>query len=350
VQENDPAWVPPLLIDQKSFFESNKHPFYDHGTVASFLARSSDTGELLGRICAVQNTAHNQFHSDKTGFFGFFECVHDSEVAGCLLDTAAAHLRDLGLDTIRGPMNFSTNEECGMLIEGFETPPAIMMTHNPPYYNDLLSACGYVKAKDLIAYEMAEGELSPRILKLGGKLESRLDLDFRFFDKSNFWDEVKKFREIYSQAWLANWGFVPMTDREINVMAKNLKMIFDPALILFATAKNGKAVGFALALPDMNVLLKKINGRLFPTGIVTLLAGRKKITRARVLAMGVLPEYRKRGIDAVMYLKIYESALKAGYNWGEFSWILEDNKLMNEAASAIGARAYKTWRIWEKPL
>lgn len=350
VQGNDPNWIPPLLIDQKSFFDSAKHPFYEHGAVASFLAKSPENGKTVGRISAIHNSAHNRFHNDRVGFFGFFESVNDVETASALLDTAASHVKNLGLDTLRGPMNFSTNEECGMLIDGFDTPPAIMMTHNPPYYNDLLERCGFLKARDILAYEMREGDITERLLQLARKLESRLNLRFAFFNKSDFWGEVNKFRYLYNRIWEANWGFVPMTDNEINAMAKNLKLILDPALILFVTTNEGEPIGFSLALPDLNVLLKKINGRLFPTGLFTLLAGRRKIDRARVLAMGVLPEFRQRGIDAVIYLKTYESGLHAGYNWGEFSWVLEDNKNMNEAALSMGSRPYKKWRIWEKQL
>jgi GNAT superfamily N-acetyltransferase len=350
VQADDPAWVPPLLIDHKSFFDKAKHPFYEHGSVESFLARSPETGEIVGRISAIQNSAHNRFHEDKVGFFGFFESVNDLETAQALLEAASEYTKNLGLDTLRGPMNFSTNEECGMLIEGFETPPAIMMTHNPPYYNDLLERCGFTKARDLLAYEMREEDITDRLLQLAKKLESRLNVQFRFFDKSDFWGEVNKFRNLYNRIWESNWGFVPMTDKEIDVMAKNLKLIVDPNLILFVTTNDGTPIGFSLALPDLNVLLKKINGRLFPTGLFTLLTGRSRLNRARVLAMGVLPEYRQRGIDAVMYYKTYESGRKAGYNWGEFSWVLEDNKNMNDAALAMGAHPYKKWRIWEKKL
>jgi len=350
VQASDPEWVPPLLFDQKPFFDSAKHPFYEHGAVESFLARSPDNGEVVGRISAIHNSAHNRFHNDQVGFFGFFESVNDVEVASALLKTASDYVKNLGLDTLRGPMNFSTNEECGMLIEGFDTPPAVMMTHNPPYYNDLLEACGFSKAKDLLAYAMQEGDITDRLLTIARKLESRLNLNFTFFDKGDFWGEVNKFRDLYNQIWESNWGFVPMTDREIDAMAKNLKLVLDPALILFVTTKEGKPIGFSLALPDLNVVLKKINGRLFPTGLLTLLTQKGNINRLRVLAMGVLPEYRQRGIDAVLYYKTHESALNAGYNWGEFSWILEDNKNMNDAAVSMGSHAYKKWRIWEKQL
>ena len=348
MQGSDPAWVPPLLIDQAARFKRN-YPFYEHGEVESWLARSS-SGQTVGRICAIVNRAHNDFHKDKVGFFGFFETVNDAAVARALLDTAGNWLRERGFDTIRGPVNFTTNDECGMLIDGFDTPPVIMMTHNPPYYNDLVAACGFVKARDLYAYQMFEGQISDRIMALAPKLAARLKIRIRPFNKKDFWGEVKRIEDIYDGAWEHNWGFVPMTPKELKLMAQTLKLGYDPRIIQFAETEDGKTVGFSLALPDIHVILKKMNGRLFPTGIFKLLAGRKKINRARVVMMGMLPEYRRRGIDSLLYYHAYTSGTHVGYNWGEFSWILEDNVMMNEAARNMGADLYKTWRIWEKPL
>ena len=251
---------------------------------------------------------------------------------------------------MRGPMNFSTNEECGLLIDGFDTPPAVMMTHNPPHYAKLIESAGLKKCKDLFAYQMFEGDLSDRVRAIGRKLEERLEIKFRFFDSKDFNGEVERFKTIYNSAWEQNWGFVPMTDAEIDVMAEGLKMVLDPRLIQFAETADGQAVGFILALPDLNVIFKKLNGSLFPFGIVRLLLGKRKISRARVLAMGVLPQYRKKGIDTVFYLRAYEAGTKVGYNWGEFSWILEDNEMMNSAAQSMGAKPYKTWRIYDKSI
>jgi GNAT superfamily N-acetyltransferase len=348
VQAADPAWVPPLLIDQASRFKKN-FPFYEHGEVQSWLACSPD-GTVTGRISAIVNRAHNDFNHDKVGFFGFFDAVNDVETAGALFDAASEWLKAHGMDTVRGPMNFSVNEECGMLIDGFDTPPAIMMLHNPPYYNTLAAACGFVKAQDLYAYQMSEGQISDRVKNLVPKLTERLKIRIRPFNKKDFWGEVQRVEELYNQAWEANWGFVPMTHRELKLMAQTLKLVYDPRLICFAETPDGKPVGFSLALPDIHVLFKKMNGRLFPTGLFKLLAGKKKIHRARVLLMGVLPEHRKRGIDILLYAHTYQSGVAAGYNWGEFSWILEDNIMMNEAARSIGADRYKTWRIWDRRI
>lgn len=337
-----------MLVDQKSRF-SPKNPFYEHGEVESYLARRAN-GEVAGRICAVVNRAHNEFHKDRVGFFGLFESVNEPAVARALFEHAGRFLKDRGLTSMRGPMNFSVNEEIGMLVEGFDTPPVIMMTHNPPYYNELMAASGFTKAADVLAYQLSKGELSDRVLRIGEKLESRLHVRIRPFNPKDFWNEVQRVIDVYNQAWEANWGFVPMTEREVKALAESLKFIYDPRFIFFAETDEGKPVGFSLALPDVHVLLKKLNGRLLPFGIFKLLAGRKKIERLRILLLGVSPAYRGRGIDTVFYCRTYQAGLRAGFNWAEFSWVLEDNKLMHDAALAMGAVPYKRWRIWEKSL
>jgi len=340
--------VPPLLFDQRQLF-SPKHPFHKHALVKHFLA-VDESAKIKGRISAVVNSAHNDFWKDRVGFFGFFESENDHAVAGALLSAAEEFLKKQGLDTMRGPMNFSTNEECGLLVDGFDTPPAVMMTHNPPYYSSLLESAGLEKVKDLLAFQMFEGDLSDRVIDIGRKLEQRMDIRFRFFKTNDFAQEVERFKAVYNSAWEENWGFVPMTNDELDVMAKNFKLVLDPRLIQFAETSDGQVVGFILALPDLNVIFKKLNGSLFPFGIFRLLLGKHKVGRARVLAMGVLPQFRKRGIDTVLYLRAYEAGTAAGYKWGEFSWVLEDNELMTSAAKAMGSRAYKTWRIYEKRI
>jgi ribosomal protein S18 acetylase RimI-like enzyme len=341
--------VPPLLIDVKSRF-SPKYPFYAHGEVESYLARAGKNHEVVGRVCAVVNHLHNEFHKDKVGFFGFFDCVNDPEIARALLDHAGIFLKGRGLTSVRGPMNFSTNDEIGMLVDGFDTPPTVMSNHNPPYYNDLMAACGFVKANDLYAYEMFQGEISERVMSIGEKLEKRNRIRVRTFNTKDFWGEIDRIFEIYNSAWEANWGFVPMTKEELKLIADTLKFIYDPRMVFFAETDAGKPIGFCLSLPDIHVILKKMNGRLFPTGIFKLLLGLKKIHRLRVWGMGVHRDYRGLGIDTIFYCRTYKQGTELGYNWAEFSWILEDNKPMNDAARALGGKPYKTWRIWEKPL
>lgn len=349
MQASDPAWVPPLLIDTKSRF-NRKNPFYEHGEVESYIARDRKSGEPLGRVCAVINHLHNEVHQDKVGFFGFFECTRNLDVARALFDHAGNFLSARGFNVMRGPMNLSVNDEIGMLIEGFDTPPVIMMTHNPPFYNELVERCGFVKAKDVLAYQMSREDISERLSQVGDKLLARMKLRIRRIDKKNFWADVNRICEVYNTAWSANWGFVPMTQSELKVLAETLKLVYDPRLVFFAENDEGKTVGFSLTLPDINVLLKRMNGRLLPTGIFKLLLGLRKIDRVRVLLMGVNPEFRGRGVDAAFYYLSYKIGTEAGYNWGEFSWVLEDNRLMNEAAQSIGAKPYKKWRIWDKTL
>jgi GNAT superfamily N-acetyltransferase len=349
VQGSDPAWVPPLLIDIQSRFNP-KYPFYEHGEVASYLACRTQDGPVVGRICAIVNRLHNETHKDKVGFFGFFESENDPDVAVALLEEAADYLRSRGCDTIRGPMNFSINDEIGMLIDGFDTPPTVMSNHNPPYYNELMQACGFVKANDLLAYEMSYGQIDERVLRIGAKLEQKNKLRIRNFNKHDFWGEVDRVFEVYNNAWEANWGFIPMSHDEIKLIAQTLRLVYDPRLVFFAENEAGKPVGFCLSLPDINVIVKKMNGRLLPLGILKMLFGLRKINRLRVWGMGVHRDYRGRGIDTVFYCRTYKTGTALGFNWGEFSWILEDNKPMNDMALAMGSHPYKRWRIWEKQL
>ena len=346
IYRGDPNWVPPLLIEQRFLFNKAKHPFYEHGDVQPFLVRRN--GRAVGRIAAIVNRAHNEFHNDTVGFFGFFESVDDDETAQALLRTAEDFVRARGLTVLRGPMNFSTNEECGLLYEGFDRPPVVMMTYNPRYYIRLLEDAGFQKAKDLLAYQMTRPDVSERLCRMGAALEKRTHLKIRQINMKDFWGDVWRVRDIYNKAWENNWGFVPMTEAEFHKLAKDLKLIIDPSLVWFAENSDGQPVGFSLALPDINQALAKVNGRLFPFGMFKLLRCKKHIDGVRVLAMGVIPEYRRRGVDAVFYWRTYEEGVKKGHTWGEFSWILEDNEPMKEAATMIGAKPYKTYRIYER--
>jgi len=346
VYRGDSNWVPPLIVDQRFLFDKTKHPFHEHGEVQPFLARRN--GRIVGRIAGIINRAHNEFHKDTVGFFGFFESIDDMEVARALFQAAGDFVKERGMTTLRGPMNFSTNEECGLLCEGFDRPPAVMMTYNPRYYIRLLEDAGFQKAKDLLAYQMTRPDLSERLQRLGPALEKRLQLQVRKLSMKNFWVDVWRFRDIYNKAWESNWGFVPMTDGEFEKLAKDLKLIVDPDLVWFAENSDGQPVGASLALPDVNQALAKVNGRLFPFGLLKLLYYKKRVNGVRVMAMGVIPEYRRRGVDVVFYWRTYEEGVKKGHTWGEFSWILEDNEPMKEAAAMIGAKPYKIYRIYER--
>ncbi|MFH1010195.1 MAG: N-acetyltransferase [bacterium] len=348
VYRGDSNWVPPLLVDQRFLFDKTKHPFYEHGEVQPFLARRD--GRVAGRIAGITNRAHNEFHKDTVGFFGFFESIDDTEVARALFQAAGDFVKARGMTALRGPMSFSTNEECGLLYEGVDGPPVVMMTYNPRYYIRLLEDAGFQKAKDLLAYQMTQPDLSERLQRLGPALEKRLRLHVRKLNMKNFWADVWRFRDIYNKAWESNWGFVPMTDAEFEKLAKDLKLIVDPDLVWFAENSDGQPVGASLALPDINQALAKINGRLLPFGLLKLLYHKRRVNGVRVMAMGVIPEYRRRGVDVIFYWRTYSEGTKKGHTWGEFSWILEDNEPMKEAATMIGARPYKTYRIYERSI
>ncbi len=349
IYQGDPNWVPPLILDMKNMLNPRKNPFFLHARVELFLARRNS--EVVGRVAAIVNDNHNQFHNEKAAFFGFFESIDDPDVAAALLEQVEEWGRREGMSVVRGPMNFSTNDTCGLLIDGFDSPPVIMMPYNPPYYIDLLEKAGYTKAKDLYAYFMDhKTPLSPRVVKVAEKAMHDEGLTLRSLNMKEFDAELARVKAIYNSAWERNWGFVPMTDEEFSHMAKELKPIVDPDLVLIAEV-GGEPAGFALCLPDYNQILRRINGRLLPFGIFRLLWNKRRINGLRVLTLGVTPKYRQsRAIAPSFYRSIYEVGIRKGYVWGEFSWILEDNVLMNRALKLLGARHYKTYRIYEKAL
>jgi GNAT superfamily N-acetyltransferase len=353
VYRGDPNWVPPLISDVMKMLDPHHHPFHEHAEVQCFLARRGGggpgAGQVLGRIAAIVNRAHNEFQGERTGFFGFFDVLPDPRIPPFLLRAAADWLKERGMERMRGPANFSSNEEWGLLVDGFDRPPMVMMTYNPPAYAGYLEDFGLVKAKDLVAYYM-EGDAPPeRLTRLADRIEKSVNVRVRSLDKSRFREEVEKVREVYNSAWEKNWGFVPMTPAEIDHMAKELKPVFDPELILFAEV-DGKPIGFAMALPDLNQALKKANGHLYPFGLVKMLLAARKIHALRVLTLGLVKEYRRKGIDTLMYLRLFQNGLKRGHRAGEFSWILEDNLPMRQALDNMGARVYKTYRLYDYPL
>jgi len=348
IYRSDPNWVPPLISQQKATFDKRKHPFFEHSSADFFLARRGK--EAVGSIVAILNNRHNEVHHEHVGFFGFFETVPDYAVAKALLDKVMDWAREKKLDYVRGPENYSQNEVCGLLVDGFDTPPVIMMAHNPPYYKDYLERYGFTKAMDLWAYCMDKGTpISERVIRVVDRIKARSPVTFRTINKKKLDEEIEKVKFVYNHAWEKNWGFVPLTDREIDYIAEELKPIIDPDIVFFAEL-DGKPIGFSLAVPDINQALIKLNGRLFPFGIFKLLYHSRKINRLRVIIMGVIPEYRGKGIDSVFYLETYRKGIAKGYHWGEFSWILENNDPMNTALRNIGAKIYKTYRIYQKKV
>lgn len=345
---DDPHWVPPLIKERKDYFNSQKNPFYQHSQIQLFLALQN--GKPVGRIAALVNHNHNRFHDEKTGFFGFFETYPQYSIAQKLLDQACSWLKERGMKVMRGPMNFSTNDQCGLLVEGFGFSPMIMMPYTPPYYPEYMEEYGLKKAKDLYAYLINHRQQPPeRIRRAAERMKEKTCFHFRQVNLKRFKDEVKLIKEIYNQAWSKNWGFVPMTDEEFDHLAKGLKKLVAPELVLIAEV-NGEPAGFSMALPDYNQALKRINGRLFPWGIFKLLWYAKRIDAIRVLTTGVVHKYQKRGIDLIFYLETFDRGVKKGYKKGELSWILEDNLLMNRALEDLGAKLYKKYRIYETKL
>ncbi len=347
IYRGDPNWVPPLISDQKKLLHPKINPFFQHAQMTRLVARRN--GKVVGRICAIDDRAHIEYWQEPVGFFGFFECENDPETAKALLDAAADWLKSRGIKTMRGPMNPSANDSCGLLIEGFDSPPVIMMTYNPPYYIDLFEKNGLTKAKDLYAYKLHKDEIPERVIKVGEKIRDKQDITIRPIKIKNLREDIEKVRFIYNQAWSKNWGFVPMTAAEFDHTAADLKQVLDPELAYIAE-DGDKPVGFSLALPDLNVALIHCNGRLFPFGIFKVLYYRRKIKNIRVITMGLIEEYRGNGIDVLFHMETLKRGVKRGYEWAETSWILEDNVPMNKVAAMVGAKIYKRYRIYDKAI
>ncbi|MCK4461594.1 MAG: GNAT family N-acetyltransferase [candidate division Zixibacteria bacterium] len=348
---NDPNYVTPLKSERLEFFDRDKNPFYRAAKTKLFLAERD--GKIVGRIASCVNFAHNEYHEEQTGFFGFFDCIDDSEVASALLKTAMIQLKRESMERMRGPMSFSSNHECGFLVEGFDSPPVVMMTYNPPYLPRLAEKFGLKKVMDLLAYKLTQDDPIPeRVQKIVEKLRKRAKITVRNLNMRDFENEVQRIREIYNEAWEHNWGFVPMTEDEFNHLAKGLKQIVEPELI-FIAEHEGRPVAFLMAVPDINQALIHLKGKLMPTGLFKLLWHTKvsnKIDGIRVITLGVVPEFRKRGLDSILYVDIYNRGLERGYKWAELSWILETNELMRSAIEQMGADLYKRYRIVEMPL
>ncbi|MDX1674515.1 MAG: hypothetical protein R3314_06975 [Longimicrobiales bacterium] len=350
VYADDPAWVPPLIADVRKLMDDD-HPFHEHADTEFYLALRDD--RVVGRIAAAVNHQYNEFHDTRTGFIGLFESIDDQAVADTLLDTGADWLRDRGMAEAIGPFNLSTNDELyspGVLLDTYDTPPVLLMAHNPPYYRDLFENAGWEKAKDLLSYRL-EADAPPDRLVRGVKLmTSRIDgLEVRQLELKRLDEEVERIKVVYNAAWERNWGFAPLTDAEIRHLAKELKPIVDERFAMIAEV-HGEPVGFALALPDYNQALKHVNGRLFPFGIFKLLWYRRKIDQVRVFTLGLKPEYQRKGIDALFYLKMFENGMEAGIHRAEAGWILEDNWGMRRGMERMGAYVFKTYRVYGKEL
>jgi GNAT superfamily N-acetyltransferase len=340
---NDPHWVPPLRIAQKEILDTQKHPFYLHADMRCFLARVG--GKPAGRIAAILD--RGQFEPEKLGFFGFFESMESERVAAALVRAAWEWLAGQGARVMRGPVNPSTNYECGLLVEGFDSSPYVMMTHNARYYSRLLEAAGMRKAKDLWAYRSVVSAADmKRIQRVAERALTRQRLNIRPLRMDRFSEEVETVWRLYSSAWEKNWGFAPATREEFGWLARDMKQILAPELCLIGEV-DGEPAGFALALPDINRALKAAGGSLFPFGLIKILYHRRKIRRLRILALGVVERHRTAGVAAAFYAELFRQATRLGYEEAESSWVLENNILMNRSLEALGAERYKTYRIYE---
>ncbi len=350
IYEGDPNWVAPLLRDMKVRFDRGKHPFHQHSEVQPFIALRGD--ETVGRVVAIHNRNHVKYHEESVGFFGFFECVDEQKVANALLATASDWLRERGLAVIRGPASFSTNEMAALLVDGFERPPTIMMPYNPEYYEDLIQNAGFHAAMDMVAYYLDNNIPPEFLLKREERLAKRLKVSLRTLRKDDFAAELDRVLYVYNKAWEKNWGFVPMTDAEIRFMAEELKVAVmkDPEQVIFAQNEEGEPIGFTLWLKDYNQALIKARGRLFPFGLLKVLRRAKSIDMCRVLTLGLVEEYRGKGIDSLLILRTFREGVAKGMTAGEFGWILEHNYPMRKPLEKMGSTVYKRYRMYDRDI
>jgi GNAT superfamily N-acetyltransferase len=359
VYRDDPFWVPPLISDRVEFLDKERHPFHQHSEVDYFIARRD--GRPVGTIAAILNNRHNEFQGERVGFFGLFEVLRDREAAEALLETAGNWVQERGMEAIRGPANFSTNEEVGLLVDGWDGPPVIMMTYNPRYYVDFIEGAGFHKAMDMVAYMLdldqfgRHGEnLPPKLLRVSRKIQERGNFVVRKMDMRHYDEEVDRFKVIYNAAWEKNWGFVPMTDAEVDHLAAGLKQIIDPNLIWFAE-KDGEPIGAMLPLPDLCQPLLRAYPRPGEPEWWTMAKllwhwkVRGCVDTIRAMAGGTLEQYRGRGVDAVLITHLAQAAIPR-YRRCELSWILENNIMSRRSAELFGADAYRTYRLYEKKL
>ncbi len=350
IYKDDPNWVPPLLMSLEEGVNFRRNAFYDVNVCESFLALRD--GKPVGRITALVNYGHNERFGEKRGFFGFFECYDDQEAASGLLDAAAKFLVSKGMTDVRGPANPSLNQEVGLLVNGFDTPPTFMMTYNRPYYEKLLTTWGLAKVQDLLAYdghvEMI-AHLDPKLAFVIKEIKRRFNVNVRQFNPKKFDEEVSLFLDIYNRSLVGTWGFVPMSPGEVAQQAKGLKHLLIPELTTIIEV-DGKPIGAGLGLLDYNPLIKKINGRLFPFGFLTLLLGKRKLKRVRLMSTNIIPEFQKWGFGLLALERMLPDALKLGITHAEFSWVLESNHLSRGSLERAGLDCSKTYRLYDRSI
>lgn len=347
--EGDEHWIPPLKMEQKKLIDTDSNPFYNNGEIALFLAEQN--GEICGRIAAIVDRRYNEHHDAQTGFFGFFECIDDQALTNLLFKVAGDWLSERGMTDIMGPSNPSMMDEIGILVDGFEHDPSILMPYHKPYYDKLIKGAGLEKEMDMYAYRVSQDTVSmDRIERAETIIRKRLPaLQIRKMNLRKLDKEVQIVRRIFNKAWSENWGFIPLTEEELAHTAKDMKMILDTDFAHIAEV-DGEPVAFSIALPDMNQVFKKMDGTLFPTGIFKLLWNKRKVNRIRTALMGVLPEYQGKGIDALLHKEAINNGLARGFESSELSWVLETNTNMMRVAERIGAHVEKTYRMYRRDL
>jgi GNAT superfamily N-acetyltransferase len=353
IYAKDPIWVAPLMDSYKKLFDSKVCPFFHHGRMDYFIALMD--GKVVGRVAAIANDLHNETWKDKTGFFGFFESIDHQEVANALLEAARQRLEDWGFTHMRGPASPSSNEEYGVQVDGFEHQHVILSTYNAPYYFKLYTGFGLVSIKELYAFRFDGKKIleknQERIDRLSAALSQRMNFELVDLDMKKFEEGVKTFKGIFNEAWTTNHnhGWVPLTDAEFDFITGDLKQITDPRLVMFAKV-NGQVVGGAICLPDYNEIFRSWKGKLFPFNWIDMFTKPKKIKCVRIVILGVLPAYQKKGLDAIMYAEITKRGLARGATWAEASYIVEDNEPMKRPLLNIGGEIYKTYKVMEKPI
>lgn len=347
--EGSPHWCAPLLLERREFLDPRKNPVFEYAKIQLFLALRGT--EVVGTIAAINNSRYGEFHPEEkhVGFFGLFECIQDKAVADALYAAAGEWLKGEGKSVMRGPVNFTTNDVVGLLVDGFDEDPSIMMSYNNPYYDGLFAAAGFTKAKDVFAYELSVKVYDGRLDELAARLAKRGRVQVRPIDLKRWKEELEFVRYCYNLAWAKNWGFVPWTDRELEFIAKELKPLADPRLA-FVAEVDGKPAGIMITIPDANQALKLAKGKLFPFGLLKILwqLKVKKVSRLRTMALGVLPEHRRLGIAAILIQRLSQNARVMGYKGSELSWILEDNEGLLGPLRQIGAWRTKTYRVYDR--
>lgn len=346
IYQDDPHWVPPLLFEQRQLL-TRQHPFFDNADIRLFLAREGE--DIVGRIAAILDGHFLETHQESIGFFGFFECQGDGSITEGLFGAVQSFLREKGMRAMRGPVNPSMHAPCGLLIEGFDSPPTFLMAYNPARYQDLLEGVGCQKAKDLLAYTLRIWDEPPPKILRSAESARRRGIQVRPVNLRELAKEVLIIRELYNIAWERNWGFTPMTEAEVQWMAKHLKPLIVPSLTLIAEAE-GNPIGFLMLLPDYNQALRHLDGRLGPVRLLKFLWYRRRIRDARLMLLGMRPEYRGKGVDSLLHLTAWHALRKGGFIRAEISWVLEDNRIVMRMAEQLRGTVYKRYRMYELPV